>query len=156
MCLIAGTGKAIASGTAPKTVATGWTYHAHYAADSLYASKDSTIKTYSTIKHAISLTLVISPSSVPPGGIYKVYGYLKDNSASGAPPLSSKTITFTATSPITIPSKSTDATGKYTADLLKAPTKTGSYNTQAHFAGNSLYSAKDSPKMTLTVTTSFP
>jgi hypothetical protein len=146
------TGKAIATGTAPKTVATGWKYQTHFAGDSLYASKDSTIKTYSTTKHTTSLSLAVSPSTVSPGGTYKVYGYLRDSSVSGTPPISSKTITFTAESPITISSKTTDTTGKYTADGLKAPTKAGSYDIQAHYAGNSLYSAKDSSTRTLTVT----
>jgi hypothetical protein len=146
-------GKAIATGTAPKTVAPGWTYQAHFAGDSLYEKKDSTIKTYSTTKHVTSLTLVVSPSSVAPGGTYKVYGFLKDTSVSEAPPISSKTIVITADSLIAIPSKTTDATGKYIADGLKAPTRTGSYDIQAHFYGDNLYSAKDSPTRTLTVTT---
>jgi hypothetical protein len=117
-------GTFIAKGASPNTVATGWTYQAHFAGDSLYVSRDSAIKTYSTTKHATSLTLVNSPSTVATGVTYKVYGYLKDSSTGAV--LSSKTITFTAESPITISSKTTDATGKYAADGLKAPTSTGS------------------------------
>jgi WD40-like Beta Propeller Repeat len=145
-------GKAISTGTAPKTVAPGWTYQAHFAGDSLYNAKDSASKTYSTTKHATSLTLVVSPSSVTSGGTYKVYGFLKDSSSSGAP-ISSKTIVITADSPIAIPSKTTDATGKYNIEGLKAPTRAGTYDIQAHFYGDNLYSAKDSPTRTLTVTT---
>ena len=69
-------------------------------------------------------------------------------------PISSTTIVITAdSSTVAIGSKTTaDSTGKYIADELKAPTKAGSYDIQAHFYGDTLYSAKDSPKSTLTVT----
>jgi hypothetical protein len=75
-------------------------------------------------------------------------------SSGGAPtPISSKTIVITADSPIAIGTKTTtDATGEYIADGLKAPTKAGTYDIQAHFYGDSLYSAKDSPTSTLMVT----
>jgi hypothetical protein len=33
-------GKAISTGTAPNTVASGWTYQAHFAGDNLYEKKD--------------------------------------------------------------------------------------------------------------------
>ena len=39
-------GKAVLRSVAPDTVATGWTYQAHFAGDSLYTNKDSTVKTY--------------------------------------------------------------------------------------------------------------
>jgi hypothetical protein len=151
-------GKAIATGTATNTVASGWTYQAHFAGDELYVNKDSAIKTYNTTKHITSLSLALSPSSVAPsssgGETYKGYGFLKDRTASRAP-LSSKTIIiFTADSPIAITSNTTtDATGKYIAEGLKVPTSPGIYDIQAHFAGDSLYSAKDSPTRSLTVTT---
>jgi TolB protein len=151
-------GKANATGTSPNTVASGWTYQAHFAGDELYAHKDSAIKTYNTTKHATSLSLVVSPSSVAPSSsgdeTYKVYGFLKDRAASRAP-LSSKTIIiFTADSPIAITSNTTtDATGKYIAEGLKVPASPEIYDIQAHFAGDSLYSAKDSPRRSLTVTT---
>jgi Tol biopolymer transport system component len=150
-------GKANATGTSPNTVASGWTYQAHFASDELYVNKDSAIKTYNTTKRATSLSLVVSPSSVAPSSsgdeTYKVYGSLKDRAASRAP-LSSKTIIFTADSPIAITSNTTtDATGKYIAEGLKVPASPGIYDIQAHFAGDSLYSAKDSPRRSLTVTT---
>src|SRR5205823_6533408 len=57
------------------------------------------------------------------------------------------------TSPITINSQNTNSTGQYSVTGLVAPSTAGSYNIQAHFAGDSLYSAIDSPVRTLTVTT---
>jgi arylsulfatase A-like enzyme len=138
-------GKAIATGIAPDTVATGGTYQAHFYGDELYQSKDSAIKTYNTTKHSTSLSLAISPSTVAPGGTYNVSGFLIDDTASRAP-LSSKTIVviIPSDSPIVgITSKSsitaaTDAIGKYILDGLKAPTKAGSYDIQAHFYGDEL------------------
>jgi hypothetical protein len=148
-------GKAIGAGTAPDTVATGWTYQAHFAGDSLYNKKDSPIKTYSTTKHATTLSLLIYPNTsttpIKPGATYKVFGILTDYITKQ--PLGSKTITFTATSPITIPDATTGATdGKYSVTGLKAPNNGGSYSIQSHFAGDEKYSAKNSPTKTLNVT----
>ena len=56
-------GKANATSISPNTVASGWTYQAHFAGDELYVNKDSAFKTYNTTKHATSLSLVVSPSS---------------------------------------------------------------------------------------------
>ena len=151
-------GKANATSISPNTVASGWTYQAHFAGDELYANKDSAIKTYNTTKHATSLSLVVSPSSAAPSSsgdeTYKVYGFLNDRAASRAP-LSSKTIIIsTANSTIAITSNTTtDATGKYILEGLKVPASPGIYDIQAHFAGDSLYSSKDSPSRSLTVTT---
>jgi hypothetical protein len=151
-------GKANATSISPNTVASGWTYQAHFAGDELYVNKDSAIKTYNTTKHATSLSLVVSPSSAAPSSssdeTYKVYGSLKDRAASRAP-LSSKTIIIsTANSTIAITSNTTtDATGKYILEGLKVPASPGIYDIQAHFAGDSLYSSKDSPRRSLTVTT---
>jgi hypothetical protein len=151
-------GKANATSISPNTVASGWTYQAHFAGDELYVNKDSAIKTYNTTKHATSLSLVVSPSSAAPSSssdeTYKVYGFLNDRAASRAP-LSSKTIIIsTADSPIAITSNTTtDATGKYISEGLKVPASPGIYDIQAHFAGDSLYSSKDSPSRSLTVTT---
>jgi hypothetical protein len=151
-------GKANATSISPNTVASGWTYQAHFAGDELYVKKDSAIKTYNTTKHATSLSLVVSPSSAAPSSssdeTYKVYGSLKDRAASRAP-LSSKTIIIsTANSTIAITSNTTtDATGKYSVEGLIVPASPGIYDIQAHFAGDSLYSSKDSPRRSLTVTT---
>ena len=144
-------GKAKLTGTAPDTVASGWTYQAHFAGDNLYSAKDSTLKTYSTLKHSVSLTLNLLPTTVGSGAVYKVSGVLKDTSAGGVA-IGSKTISITADSPITISDETTDAAGKYSADALQAPDDAGTYDIQSHFASDSLYKAKDSAIRTLTVT----
>ncbi len=142
-------GKATGTGTAPDTVATGWTVQAHFAGDSLYNVKDSTIRTYSTTKHAIGLSISVPTTPVAPGASYKVSGTLTDTTAAGKQ-LASKTITFTADAPITITDKTTNVNGFYTA-TQPAPNTAGSYNIQSHFPGDSQYNAKDSLIRTLTV-----
>jgi hypothetical protein len=142
-------GKATGTGNSPNSVATGWTYQAHFAGDNLYSAKDSTLKTYSTLKHSVSLTLNLLPTTVGSGAVYKVSGVLKDTSAGGVA-IGSKTISLTADSPITIADQTTDATGTYITKPT-APTTAGTYNIQSHFASDDLYSAKDSPIKTLTV-----
>jgi YVTN family beta-propeller protein len=141
-----------ASGTAPSTVANGWKVQAHFAAgDNLYSGKDSTIITYNTLKHATTLTISISPTSVSAGATYSVSGLLSDATASA--PLTSRTITFTSnSSAITISPRTTDSTGHYSATGLKAPRTAGTYSIQAHFAGTSLYNAVNSVIRTLKVT----
>jgi len=138
-----------ASGTAPSSVATGWTVTARFDGDSHYKADDSSARTYSTLKHKTSLTLWISPDPVAKSGTYKVYGTLKDYVTSTV--LSGKTITFTATPPVTISSKTTDSSGVYRATGLIAPSTTGDYQIQAHYAGDSLYLLRDSQIKTLTV-----
>ncbi|MFL6480581.1 MAG: polysaccharide deacetylase family protein [Nitrososphaera sp.] len=142
-------GKATFTGTAPTTVQTGWTYQAHFAGDSRYNVKDSTIRTYSTTKHATGLSISVPTTSVAPGATYKVSGTLTDTTAAGKQ-IASKTITFTADAPITIASQTTNTNGFYSASQA-APSTAGTYNIQSHFAGNSLYGAKDSTIKTLTV-----
>jgi hypothetical protein len=141
-------GKATGTGTAADTVATGWTYQAHFAGDSLYNAKDSTIKTYNTIKHSVTLSLSLPTTPVAPGASYKVSGTLTDSTAKVQ--LASKIITFTADAPITIADKTTNTNGFYTGTQA-APTDSGTYNIQSHYAGDSLYIAKDSLIKTLTV-----
>ena len=60
-------GKATGTGNSPNSVATGWTYQAHFAGDGLYNGVNSCIKTYSTLKHSVSLTLNLSPTTVGKG-----------------------------------------------------------------------------------------
>jgi hypothetical protein len=141
-------GKATGTGTAADTVATGWTYQAHFAGDSLYNAKDSTIKTYNTIKHSVTLSLSLPTTPVAPGASYKVSGTLTDSTAKVQ--LASKIITFTADAPITIADKTTNTNGFYTGTQA-APSTAGTYNIQSHYAGDSLYIAKDSLIKTLTV-----
>src|SRR4029077_6900838 len=102
-----------ASGTAPSSVAAGWTVTARFDGDSHYKADDGSILTYNSLKHKTSLTIWIFPDPVAPNSSYKVYGTLKDYTTSTLLP--KKTITFTATSPVTIPSKTTDAYGTYWA-----------------------------------------
>ena len=142
-------GKATGTGTAPNSVGTGWTVIAHFAGDVSYSAVDSSIKTYNTLPHTTSLTLSVVPSSVSSGGSYQVNGTLKDTTLNVG--ISSKTINFTATPPITISSATTDGTGKYIKSGLVAP-GAGSYTITAHYAAESLYAGADSPPKTLTVT----
>jgi large repetitive protein len=141
-------GKATGTGTSPNTVATGWTYQAHFVGDSLYTAKDSTIKTYNTLKHSVTLSLSTPTTPIAPGASYKVSGTLTDSSAQKQ--LASMTITFTADAPITIADKITNTNGFYTSTQA-APNTAGTYNIQSHFAGSDLYVAKDSLIKALTV-----
>jgi hypothetical protein len=140
------------TGTAADTVGQGWTVQAHYAGNSYRTGADSEIRTYSTNSHSSSLTLNISPKTVPPGGSYQVSGILKDGLTDA--PIAGKTITFTATSPITIPSDTTNSEGNYVVSGLKAPITSGTYHITSHFAGSSLYNSQNSPSQSLSVTNS--
>jgi peptidoglycan/xylan/chitin deacetylase (PgdA/CDA1 family) len=150
-------GKATFTGTAPTNVATGWAYQGHFAGDSLYKKSDSTIRTYSTVKHAVTLGLAVlktgdpsgtTSTTVEPGQNYKVQGTLRD-SLTGTW-LQGKTITFTADDPITISGKTTNLNGFYSGSQT-APGTSGTYDIQSHFAGDALYSSRDSVTRTLTV-----
>ena len=101
-----------------------------------------------TQKDNVSITLRILPSSVSSGGTYSVSGILTDTS--NGQPLSSKTITFFATSPITIPNTTTDSNGNYLVSGLTAPSTAGSYSITAKFSGGTLYNTMSTAK-TLTV-----
>src|SRR5439155_2984060 len=79
------------TGASPSTVATGWQVNANFGGDGSAGSSAAT-KSFSTIKHNVSLTLVISPSSIPHGSTYGISGTLKDAATSN--PLSGMTITF--------------------------------------------------------------
>ena len=141
-------GKATGTGTAPDTVATGWTYQAQFAGDSLYNAKTSAIKTYSTLKHSVTLSLSLPTTPIAPGTSYKVSGTLADSTSKVQ--LASKTITFTADAPIAIANKVTNINGFYSGTQT-APTTAGTYTIQSHFAGDDKYIAKDSLIRILTV-----
>lgn len=141
-------GVATWTGTAPVCVCSGWTAQAHFAGDSLYAAKNSPIKTFSTLKHKTSLSLTVTATTT--NGIYRVQGVLKDITMGQV--LESQTITFTADSPISIADGTTNALGIYKVLHLAAPSIAGTYSIQAHFAGDSLYLSKDSNMKTLVVT----
>ena len=138
------------TGAAPQTVATGWIVQAHFAGDASY-DPSMTSATYSTLKHDTSLSISLSPSRLKGGATYSVTGTLNDVTNVPSSPLSGKIISFTATPPIIISDKITDATGKYSATGLNAPNTKASYNIQSHFAGDSQYGIKDSPTAILQV-----
>ncbi|HET6457362.1 MAG TPA: Ig-like domain-containing protein, partial [Nitrosopumilaceae archaeon] len=142
-----GTGFVVSTGTAPSTVANGWTYQSHFAGNSLYFKSDSVVRTYATLKHGTALSLSL-PTSVNHGNPYSVFGTLKDGITGTT--IASKTITFTADTPIVIPSAGTSGIGNYAVSGLIAPSA-GSYNIQSHFAEDPLYSSSNSPQKTLVV-----
>ncbi len=107
--------------------------------------------TYNTLKHDTSLSISINPNRLKGGATYSATGILTDISNVPSSALSGKIISFTATPPIIISDKITNAIGQYSATGLKAPTTKASYNIQSHFAGDSLYGPKDSPTAILQV-----
>jgi hypothetical protein len=136
---------------APNTVDSGWTVQAHYAGDdsSKLQSSDSEERTFDTVKHGATLSLVLDPVEVAKNDSYTVHGVLKDSITNEF--IESMTITFTADEPISIKSTTTDSSGSYQVTGLKAPTELGSYDIEAKFAGNSLYDSATSGKKTLIV-----
>jgi peptidoglycan/xylan/chitin deacetylase (PgdA/CDA1 family) len=140
-----------ASGIAPTSPGTGWAVQAHYAGDSANPPANSAIRTYSTTKHNVALALSVSPTLLSTGETYTVTATLKDSNI----PISGKTLTFAADSPITIADQTTDSTGK-TKVTLTAPFSAGTYNIQAHLASDDLYNSKDSSSVEVTVTGSPP
>jgi large repetitive protein len=138
------------TGAAPQTVATGWTVQAHFAGDASYNPSMATA-TYNTLKHDTSLSISLNPSRLKGGATYSVTGKLTDITNVPSSALSGKIISFTATTPIVISNKITDAIGQYSATELNAPNTKASYNIQSHFSGDSLYGAKDSPTAILQV-----
>jgi hypothetical protein len=142
-------GIAIGKGIAPLTFAGGWKVQAQFAEDALYSSVNSQIRTYTSLKHGTTLTLNIVPSTVVHSTTYKITGLLKD-SITGAV-LGSRTISFTATSPIAISNTVTNSLGTYTISGLIAPS-TGVYSITAQYSGETLYAARNSPVKTLTAT----
>ena len=143
------TGQVKNSGTAPNTVASGWTYKSSFAGDSSYLNSTSTTNSYSTLKHNVQLTLVLKPTSVSKGGLFSVNGTLKDATVNNL--LSTKIISFTTSSPLHISNVNTDVNGKYLKSGIIAPSISGKYSVQSKFSATSLYNAGTSPKLTLTV-----
>jgi hypothetical protein len=123
-----------ATGLSPSTVNSNWQVNANFASDGYYHASYTT-QSYKTLKHQISLTQVISPSSVH-GILYSISGKLMD--ASTGTSLSGMIISFSGTSPITITSMTTDSNGGYLVSLI-APSTTGSYSIKAQFVGNAFY-----------------
>ncbi len=143
-------GSSLLQESAPQTVSTGWTVQAQFAGDASYDPSMASA-TYNTLKHDTSLSISLSPSRLKGGATYSVTGKLTDITNVPSSALSGKIISFTATPPIIISDKITDAIGQYSATGLKAPNTKASYNIQSHFAGDSLYGLKDSPTAILQV-----
>ncbi len=146
-------GKFTVSGASPSTSNSGWHVQAHFAGDFTHKSSDSAIKQYYTTKHTTSLSLTLTPSTVIHGGLFTITTMLQDTTTITR--IASKTITFTAISPITIASMITDGTGTATSGLT-APQETGNYGIVAHFTGDFLYNPKDSVSKTLSVASQSP
>src|SRR5439155_685524 len=98
-----------------------------------------------------ALSLTLTPSSLRASATYTVSGTLTDLDAKGVG-ISTKTIAFKATSPISVPSTTTSSTGNYLVGGLKAPSTKGSYTMQSQFAGDSLFGLSSSIVQTLKVT----
>jgi hypothetical protein len=144
-------GSFVAGGISPNSVANGWAIKAHFAGDATFGGSNSNEVTYNTIKHTAKLNMQLSPMLVNPGDTYGVSGSLKDGLTNR--PLASETISFTAENPIVIEDVASDSAGAYAVSGLIAPLTTTAeiYDIQAHFAGNSLYSAADSQTNKLSV-----
>ncbi|MEO9319225.1 MAG: plastocyanin/azurin family copper-binding protein [Nitrososphaera sp.] len=144
-------GLATGAGTAPSSIGTGWSVQAQFTGDSLYNTASSLTRTYRTTTHATSLSLTIQPTSVVHGtGLYSVRGVLRDSVTNTI--LTSRTITFTATTPIVISSTTTSTTGTYAISNLVAPPAAGTYSITARYSGETLYAPSNSPARLLTVT----
>jgi hypothetical protein len=102
-----------------------------------------------TLKHGTTLTMILDPAEVPQGDSYTVRGVLQDSVTNEF--IASMTITFTSDNPINIKGTTTDSSGSYQVTGLKAPARSGSYNIEAKFAGNSLYDLAVSEERTLVV-----
>ena len=132
-------GKAVFSGTAPTSVATGWTYQAHFAGDSLYKKKDSTAKTYSTDLHKTKIGLT-KPAAVPWGRDVVFVGTLQDTSAEKV--MLGYTITFDNNGVTNVGFAQTGTDGKVSYTII-SPNTVGTYPYAAHFAGDMLYFQAD-------------
>lgn len=133
-----------ATALAPSAVGS-WQVTAHYSGYDFHKPADSTTVTYDTLKHKVAMSLTISPSTMHVRQPYSVTVTLVDTDA-GSAGIASKTITFKATSPITIPSGTTNGSGVYTVSGLLAPPSKGYYDIKASFAGDSLYSSGSATK----------
>jgi peptidoglycan/xylan/chitin deacetylase (PgdA/CDA1 family) len=153
-------GKATFQGTAPPDVATGWTYQAHFAGDSLYKQRDSSIKTYSTIKHSVTLSTNFkgstgSTSSTPWSSATSFTVTLTDSSAGGIV-VPQKTIQLDGTGVTGVSTDSSSMTtgsdGKIVITGISPDTVNSGWTYQAHFAGDSKYSQRDSSEKSYSTT----
>ncbi|MBI3638876.1 MAG: sulfatase-like hydrolase/transferase [Thaumarchaeota archaeon] len=148
------TGGFSVTGTAPSTVANGWTVQAHFAGDSFCTSSESNAILYNTIKHKTNLGFSITPAKTSPSSHFKIVGTIIDSITKAG--ISSQKISFSATSPIIVNKTTTNSSGKFAITDLMAPNIFGNYTIQASFSGNSSYEKSFSSKKTLTVSESKP
>jgi len=120
--------------------------------DSSYQGSTSNTQTYATLKHSVTLTLTLTPTSVARGGTYSVSGKLTDTTNS-TNILSGMTISFITNSTlVTIPNTTTNATGYYQVTGLTAPNTAGHYSIQARYTGTPFYTQYTTSAKVLTVT----
>ena len=139
-------GSSDGTGKAPSLVATGWTYQAQFAGDSLYNAANTNIQTYSTLKHTTSITLD-TITYVPSGMTVTVTGKLTDSSASYAA-IGSQTITFTGTGAANLASVVTTSDGTFAASGIAPNSIAPGWTIQAHYSGNVNYMSSDSNTQT--------
>jgi hypothetical protein len=142
-----------AKGASPNTVATGWEVQVHFAGDSSYAASNIIIKTYSTVKHNVIISVSAAKKNVPWSNPTTFTATLRDTSLGGVP-ISGKRICFDGSGVREVSDDNApDSSGKAIATGTAPNTVASDWTYQAHFYGDDLYSAKDSPTRTLTVTT---
>ena len=95
-------GKARGTGNSPNSVATGWTYQAHFAGNSLYNKKDTDIKTYATTKHSVGVSTTVAKFSLA-WGLPNNFTATVTDTTTGLP-LQGVTVTFDGTGAISVPS----------------------------------------------------
>lgn len=136
-------GTFIAKGASPSTVASGWKVQAHFDGTPEHFVSHSAIKYYSTFKHSVSLTL-FSKTAGAPWGLPTTFTALLKDSSTGNTPISGKVIRFDGTGVANNIEGVTNSDGKAVATATAPATVSADWTYQAHFAGDSLYNAKDS------------
>ena len=139
-------GRSDGTGIATSIVATGWTYQAQFAGDSLYNAANTNIQTYGTLKHTTSITLD-TITYVPSGMTVTVTGKLTDTSAFYAP-IGSQAITFTGTGAANLASVVTTSDGTFAASGIAPNSIATGWTIQAHYSGNVNYMSSDSNTQT--------
>jgi hypothetical protein len=115
-----------------------------------HSFNDAFAATASTSIHTTKFWSLNVPITKSEGSTFVIDGKFRDTTTGQF--LASKTITFTSSPPMAIPNAVTDSNGFYSVTGLVAPAA-GSYNIQAHFAGDSQFSSSNSVTKTMKVTT---
>ena len=139
------TGKAIWTGTAPSIVDKGWAVQARYDGDSQYYSTDSSVKTYSTVKHNVDLLISVSNSKIPWGAPTSFTATLRDTST-GYTPISEAVIKLEGTGAKNLTNdQKTDANGKAVWNGTAPSVLHTGWTVQAQYVGNAQYNFAESP-----------